>query len=416
MAVTPTGAIFNYLTYGGINSADYGIYITGAGVYNAPARAVELTAVPGRNGAIPIDMGYWENVEVVYPAGCFADNADDFAQNIADFRNAILSQRGYQRLEDTYNPNEYRMALCVSEFEVDPVAMNSAGEFEIKFNCKPQRFLKSGETATAVLSGGSLSNPTEMDALPLLAIKGYGNINIGSYKVTVSDAVLGNIQLLAPIEGNAVHKLEQTFGSSLVASGNTITVNGIRASIPFDASKVINPSATTTSTSGITPTSTDVIYRNDGYNSPSLEIIIDAVTFTAGTTSTKTCTLTANFTTTDNLTTNATLTVSIGYAHPYLDVTIFKTVGSYLSTAGDIGYIYRGAVTAYSTASALGNPTYFDCETGIAYRIDNLVPYLIGKVVSTNGADLPVLIPGTNSITYDNTVTELKITPRWWQL
>jgi phage-related protein len=32
------------------------------------------------------------------------------------------------------------------------------------------------------------------------------------------------------------------------------------------------------------------------------------------------------------------------------------------------------------------------------------------------GSDLPTLKPGTNQITFDNTINELEITPRWWEL
>ena len=35
-------AIENSITFGGVNSADYGIYISGEGVFNAPKRDVEM--------------------------------------------------------------------------------------------------------------------------------------------------------------------------------------------------------------------------------------------------------------------------------------------------------------------------------------------------------------------------------------
>ena len=43
------------IIFGGVDSSDYGIYISGEAVYNAPQRAVEFVDVPGRNGAIAID-------------------------------------------------------------------------------------------------------------------------------------------------------------------------------------------------------------------------------------------------------------------------------------------------------------------------------------------------------------------------
>lgn len=78
MAIIPTGAIFKTLTFGTVNSGAYGVYITGEAVYNAPERSVEFVDVPGRNGAVVIDQGHWNNIEVTYPAGCFADSQADF--------------------------------------------------------------------------------------------------------------------------------------------------------------------------------------------------------------------------------------------------------------------------------------------------------------------------------------------------
>lgn len=150
-----TGEIFNSLVFGGVNSADYGIYITGEGVFNAPKRAVNMVAVPGRNGSIAIDQGHWENVEVTYPAGTFGMDESEFAKALSNFRNAIVSQIGYQRLTDTYHPDEYRMALYSEGLEVEPTTYNKAGEFELKFNCKPQRWLTSGEVPVTIGEWGA---------------------------------------------------------------------------------------------------------------------------------------------------------------------------------------------------------------------------------------------------------------------
>lgn len=139
------GPIFKTLTFGGVNSGDYGIYITGQGVYNAPERAVELVSVPGRNGAVPIDQGRWENIEVTYPAGTFGMTQEEFRVAVSDFRNAVVSQLGYQKLSDDYHPDEYRVAMYLSGLEVDPVNYGRAGQFSLVFNCKPQRYLTDGD-------------------------------------------------------------------------------------------------------------------------------------------------------------------------------------------------------------------------------------------------------------------------------
>ena len=186
-----TGAIFNSLIFGGINSADYGIYITGEAVYNAPERAVEMVSVPGRNGAIVIDQGHWNNIQVTYPAGTFGKTQEEFREAVSAFRNAVLSQLGYQRLTDTYHPDEYRMAVYVSGLEVDPTHYGAAGEFKLKFDCKPQRWLAEGEqeitvgewgeTETATGTTVTIENPNgilavkslEVELEPIQDLNGY---------------------------------------------------------------------------------------------------------------------------------------------------------------------------------------------------------------------------------------------------
>ena len=59
---------FEYLTFNGKNSAEFGVWISGGGTYNAPARDVEMVSVPGRNGDISYDNGRFQNVAVTYPA------------------------------------------------------------------------------------------------------------------------------------------------------------------------------------------------------------------------------------------------------------------------------------------------------------------------------------------------------------
>lgn len=129
-------------TFGGVNTANYGIFISGEGVYNSPERDVTMLTVPGRNGQLTIDNGRFENIEVTYP--CFIEagtGATDISARIRAFRNAIGSLTGYQRLEDTYHSDEYRQGIFKAGLNVKPVVYHTGGEFEVTFDCKPQRWL-----------------------------------------------------------------------------------------------------------------------------------------------------------------------------------------------------------------------------------------------------------------------------------
>lgn len=178
------GVIFKGLTFGGVSSMAYGIYITGEAVWNAPERSVTMIEIPGKNGALTLDNGRFENIEVTYPAGCFADNMTDFKTKIESFRNAIF-KTSYQRLTDDYNTDEFRLGVYKTAFDVSPGVLHHAGEFTLSFDCKPQRFLTSGESSTTFTADGSITNPTDFASSPLMVVTGYGDLGIGSKTLTI---------------------------------------------------------------------------------------------------------------------------------------------------------------------------------------------------------------------------------------
>ena len=158
-------------TFAGRSSKDFGIYLSGSGVFNAPERDVETISIPGRSGDLILDNGRFKNISVPYPCGIVTN----FAANVSALRAFLLSQRGYQRLQDDYHPDEFRMAMFAGPIEVEPELVNRVGQFDLIFNCKPQRYLVSGESPTVVSSGGSIANTTFFTALPLITVTGSGS-------------------------------------------------------------------------------------------------------------------------------------------------------------------------------------------------------------------------------------------------
>lgn len=208
----------NYFVFGGVKSSDYGIYISGSGTYNAPKRAVDEVEIPGKNGTLIIDHGRYENTVLTYPAFTYASDRDALSRILSDFRNAILSKRGYQRLEDTYHTDEYRMAMFSVDFEAEVTANGRAGGFDLEFNCKPQRFLTEGEEPLELIwvykalenensvlitneedkeiEGAtspvdSITNPTPYESQPLIVVTGSGTVSIGDQIITVTDIAAG---------------------------------------------------------------------------------------------------------------------------------------------------------------------------------------------------------------------------------
>lgn len=165
----------NYFTFGSIDSRDYGVYISGSGVFNAPRRIYTPVSIPGRNGDLMLGGDSFENIEVTYPAFVAGGN---FKDNLAALRGALLSQNGYQELKDSYHPSETRYGCFIDGITAKPSWGYDAAEFDITFNCKPQRFLTSGFETIEVADGETITNPTPFKCYPIITVTGYGTIYI----------------------------------------------------------------------------------------------------------------------------------------------------------------------------------------------------------------------------------------------
>ena len=239
-------ALFNSFTFDNENSLDHGIYITGQAVYNAPERAVDMISIPGKNGAIALDQGRFENIEVTYPAGAFGASQEEFAAKIRAFRNILASRYSYVKLFDTYHPDEYRLGLYKSGLEVSPAAISKAGEFEITFDCKPQRFLLSGEdpigayellpltdnhkepivTETDEIievksARKKIQNPTMFDSKPLIKVIGYGTFAIGDSTITITG--VANQVIFIDCESMEIYK---KVGGVITPASSLVSMSG----------------------------------------------------------------------------------------------------------------------------------------------------------------------------------------------
>lgn len=165
-------------------SSDFAIYISGSGTYNAPERDTESVSIPGKNGDLIIDNKRFKNITVKYPAFI----REEFKDNTDGARAWLLRDGSYHRLEDSYHPGEFRMARFIGPLDFDTRALNKSGEFNIEFDCKPQRFLKYGELPIGVTENTTLYNPTSFNALPKVRVYGTkGTLIIGNVIMDIKD-------------------------------------------------------------------------------------------------------------------------------------------------------------------------------------------------------------------------------------
>lgn len=179
------------LHFGTYNLSDCGCYIAGDSVYNAPLRVYDEYEIPGRNGNLLVSQNRFANIEVTYPAFIFADSQAEFADKMQQLRNNLYSFKGYQKIEDDYHPDEFRMGVYMSGLEAAPVQYNRAGQFDITFNCKPQRYLTSGQTLTTLTANTNVTvnNPTPFDACPYFELSSGtngGTITINGTDITIA--------------------------------------------------------------------------------------------------------------------------------------------------------------------------------------------------------------------------------------
>ena len=390
-------------TFGGTSSSAYSMFITEAATYNVPERAVEMLDVPGRNGAYALDLGKFENVEVTYHVVVHKDTNANFQTELSDVRNWLASKVGYQRLTDDYNSNVYRMAIFKGGLETSETFVNGA-EFDIVFDCKPQRWLTSGETATAVANNGTLSNPTLFDSEPLLALKGYGTIGFNGYEIEINNEVMGDVIVAEADDVYRPTTWTTTIQADLLNTSDTFVVN---AEFVIQHTKT-SANQVTSITLG-TATGCSAVYIPPH----TVNVVMDSATFTKGTSATATCSIAYSAVTTNTGTKSCTQTCSVAYDGT--STLTFSMSGTNITNTANKRKARHGAIYGDSTVSVLGNPTYIDCDIGECYMIKN------SEIISLNqyidlGSDLPKLASGTNTFTYDNTVTELKVTPRWWKV
>lgn len=175
----------DYFIYGGVNSATFlaRVFPTDS-MLKAPARNYNTVTVPGRSGALLMDLAAFDNLPREYDVQIVGDS--ELAAFIA-LRNYLASCSGYLRLTDSFDTTHYYMAAYTEVFGLtaDYASMGRA-RGTITFDCKPQRFLLTGETERVILDTGTITNPTRFPSKPMLRVYGEGVLGIGSTNITIA--------------------------------------------------------------------------------------------------------------------------------------------------------------------------------------------------------------------------------------
>ena len=138
------------ITYNGVSSDKFNAVVYRVDTDDGPALDVEAFEIPGRSGDLLVSNKRFPNVEVEYYAVFAGENAE---KDFSDFKNYLLSQTGYKRLEDDEHPDEFYLAYVSKNIEPVFTKDRSKVKCVVTFTRKPQRFLTSGETEYQPLGG-----------------------------------------------------------------------------------------------------------------------------------------------------------------------------------------------------------------------------------------------------------------------
>ncbi len=177
--------MMHYFVYDGMDSRELGLLVSGEKTYNAPSRDITPITIPGRDGEVYIDNGRYNNVEIAYTVSF----RNDMTSKTKALKAWLASKVGYRKLEDTYDPDYYRLAAYHNSIEFE-VHVNRYATTELIFTCDPFKYLKQGDTViTLTANGSALYNPELFVSNPIIKIYGNGSatLTINNINYNISD-------------------------------------------------------------------------------------------------------------------------------------------------------------------------------------------------------------------------------------
>ena len=227
------------IKWGGEDSTNYGIVVRESPVFDKPKRKQTVFSVPGRNGSILFQQDAFEDVVRTYKVWVSEDMQEDsggvvsglLPERISAVTAWLNSKKGYQELEDSFEPDFFRLAYYSGDDSFSDDLLQY-GEAELRFVCRPERFLKTGKTAVTVTNGATMTNPTKFDAKPLIHIEGSGNVTVtfGGQSITadVFDYINIDCDTMNAYRLTTENRNDKITGSfpSLLSGDNTITISG----------------------------------------------------------------------------------------------------------------------------------------------------------------------------------------------
>lgn len=201
---------FSYFILDGKKSIDFDLVITTDIQYNSTSYDIEQIEVEGRDGVLLKDKHRLKPVEQEIPMKLkTGGNAHRVAPEISNW----LNQKGWRRLEFSWDKDHYYLVSFIEKFSVEEV-LEVFGSLKANFLFHPIKFKKSGESQINLINGMTLTNLGNNEAKPKLIITGSGD---GVITINNSTLTLKSVQDSLIVDS----------AKSMVYSGNLAAWNKI---------------------------------------------------------------------------------------------------------------------------------------------------------------------------------------------
>lgn len=214
----------------GIDAEEYGIRLQRPIEFEDAMPIVETVHVPGRNGDLVFSTGAYSNRRAI--ANCFVlshNHAKDELSRAAKF---LFSSVDYRKFEVSDDPEHFLFARVASGAKINN-RLRSLCDFSVEFDCKPQRFLKSGLYPVSYDEAGTLVNFNSEEAKPIITVwgNGSGRLQVGENVVEIIDFD-GSIILDCDLQNayNGIENMNRNISAAkfpiLKAGENAISFSG----------------------------------------------------------------------------------------------------------------------------------------------------------------------------------------------
>ncbi|MDL2205474.1 hypothetical protein LJC33_01020 [Eubacteriales bacterium OttesenSCG-928-N13] len=153
-------------------STEMGVYVTTYPPIALPEERVEFVTVPGRSGSLTVTEGDCVYDDITLSVECMVHDLGTLDQISGWLRgrgDLVLGNR----------PDTYYKARVVNQIELEKIVRGRPHRaFAVVFRCVPFRYQYPASEAVEFTESGSMMNPGNVYAEPLITITGSGEIDL----------------------------------------------------------------------------------------------------------------------------------------------------------------------------------------------------------------------------------------------